>query len=217
MPFRYNYIYEWSEKMARIDLDSMDSMYLDILSEIGNIGSGNATTAMAQLLNRRIDMSVPNVAILGFDQVTKLIGSEEELMLGILFGITGDISGMMMFLMKPQSAHNLTNALMGMDNQSEEFTEMEMSAINEIGNIISGAYLNSIATLTNLKIISTVPSTTIDMAGALLSVPAIEFGKIGDKMLMIETEMGGGEMINGYFLLIPDLDSYDKILTALNV
>ena len=203
--------------MARIDLDSMDSTYMDVLREIGNIGSGNATTALAQLLNRKIDMSVPHVALLGFDRITELIGSEEDLILGILFGIEGDISGMMMFLMKPESAHNLTNALLCTDNQSAEFTEMELFAINEIGNIISGAYLNSLAMLTNLKIITTVPSTTIDMAGAILSVPAIEFGKIGDKVLMIETQMGEGEAINGYFLLIPELDSYDKILAALHM
>lgn len=203
--------------MTKLDLNSMDSTYMDILSEIGNIGSGNATTALAQLLNRKIDMSVPNVALLGFDNITDLIGSAEDILLGILFGIEGDVTGMMMFLMQPESAHNLTNALLGYKNETQEFDEMELSAINEIGNIISGAYLNSIATLTNLKIISTVPSTTIDMAGALLSVPAIEFGKIGDKILMIQTQMGEGETINGYFLLIPDLESYDKILSALNV
>lgn len=203
--------------MGRINLNDMDSTYLDVLREIGNIGSGNATTALAQMLNRKIDMSVPHVALLGFNHITEMIGSEEDLILGILFGIEGDIDGMMMFLMKPESAHNLTNALLGADNHTEIFNEMELSAVNEIGNIISGAYLNSIATLTNLKIISTVPSTTIDMAGAILSVPAIEFGKIGDKVLMIETQMGEGEVINGYFLLIPEIDSYDKILEALHV
>lgn len=203
--------------MAKIDLDSMNTVYMDVLSEIGNIGSGNATTALAELLNRRIDMSVPNVSILGFDEVTKLIGSEEELMVAILFGISGDISGMMMFLMKPESAHNLTNELMGLDNHSDEFNEMEISAINEVGNIVSGAYLNAVAALVNKKIIPTVPSSTIDMAGALLSVPAIEFGKISDKMLMIETQMGKGETINMYFLLIPDLESYETILGALNM
>lgn len=203
--------------MAKIDLNAIDSLYLDVLSEIGNIGSGNATTALAQLLNRKIDMSVPRVELVDFANITKFIGAEEDLVIGILFGIEGDVNGMMMFLMKPDSAHNLTNALMGLDNHSDEFSEMELSAMNEIGNIISGAYLNSIATLTNLKIISTVPSATMDMAAAILDVPAIEFGKIGDKVLMIETQMGEGESINAFFLLIPDLESYDKILTALHV
>lgn len=205
------------ECMGAIDLNNMNQTYFDVLSEIGNIGSGNATTALAQLLNRKIDMSVPRVALLGFDHFTELIGSEESLMLGILFGIEGDIDGMMMFLLHPESAHVLVNALMGTDNHGQEFTEMELSAVNEVGNIISGAYLNSLATLTNMTIVPTPPSCTLDMAGAILSVPAIEFGKIGDKMLMIETQMGQGEAINGYFLLIPNLDSYDKILSALHV
>ena len=203
--------------MANIDLNAVDPMYMDVLGEIGNIGSGNATTALAQMLNRKIDMSVPRIALLEFSRVTDLVGAEEDIMMGILFGIEGDISGMMMCLLKPESAHNLINALMGTQNHGDEFDEMELSVINEVGNIISGAYLNSVATLTNMKIISTVPSTTIDMAGALLSVPAIEFGKIGDKVLMIETRMGEGEAVSIYFLLIPTLESYNKILTALHI
>lgn len=203
--------------MANIDLNEVDSAYMDVLGEIGNIGSGNATTALANLLNKKIDMSVPRIDLLEFKHVSELVGSEEEIMMGILFGIEGDISGMMMCLLNPQSAHNLINSLMGTRNQGDEFSEMELSAINEIGNIISGAYLNSIATLTQMKIISTVPSTTIDMAGAILSVPAIEFGKIGDKVLIIETRMGEGEDVSIYFLLIPNLESYNKILTALRI
>ncbi|MGN0513526.1 MAG: chemotaxis protein CheC [Lachnospiraceae bacterium] len=203
--------------MANIDLNAVDPMYMDVLGEIGNIGSGNATTALAQMLNRKIDMSVPRIALLEFSRVTDLVGSEEDIMMGILFGIEGDISGMMMCLLKPESAHNLINSLIGTQNRGDEFNEMELSVVNEVGNIISGAYLNSVATLTNMKIISTVPSTTIDMAGAILSVPAIEFGKIGDKVLMIETRMGEGEAVSIYFLLIPTLESYNKILTALQI
>lgn len=203
--------------MANIDLNAVDPMYMDVLGEIGNIGSGNATTALAQMLNRKIDMSVPRIALLEFSRVTDLVGAEEDIMMGILFGIEGDISGMMMCLLKPESAHNLINSLIGTQNHGDEFDDMELSVINEVGNIISGAYLNSVATLTNMKIISTVPSTTIDMAGALLSVPAIEFGKIGDKVLMIETRMGEGEAVSIYFLLIPTLESYNKILTVLHI
>lgn len=204
--------------MANINLEDMNSMQFDVLKEIGNIGAGNATSALAQLLNIKIDMSVPNVALLPFKQVTQSIGTEEDVVVGILITLDGDVNGMMMFLMDLTSAHHLVNLLMGADvNKQDEFSEIELSALNEVGNIISGAYLSSLSTLTGLSIISSIPSTTIDMAGALLSVPAIEFGKIGDQVLLIQTQFGENDLVKGFFLLVPELDSYNKILSSLGL
>ena len=107
---------------------------------------------------------------------------------------------------------------MGMPVSDEEnFSEMEMSALKEIGNIITGSYLNALSSLTNLKIFPSIPDLCIDMAGAILSVPAIEFGIMGDKILLIETAFTDDSELNGYFILIPDLQSYDKILGALGM
>ena len=94
---------------------------------------------------------------------------------------------------------------------------MEQSALSEIGNIIVGSYLNSLSMLTGLKIIESVPSLAMDMAEALLSVPAIEFGMVGDKMLLIQTSFSEDTELNGYFVLTPDLESYGKLLKALGV
>lgn len=203
--------------MSHISLDHIDDNYYDILRELGNIGAGNATTALSVMMNSRIDMSVPKVALLDFKNITELVGSEETILVGILFMLEGDINGMMMFLLNCSSARKLINVLMGTNATSYDFSEMELSAINEVGNIISGAYISSLATLTNMSILTSVPSLNIDMAGALLSVPAIEFGKIGDKVLMIQTNFGESDYVNGYFLLIPDMDSYDKILASLGI
>ena len=123
-----------------------------------------------------------------------------------------------MFLLSKDAARQLVNDLMGMyTNAQSDFGEMELSALQEIGNIITGAYLSALSGLTHLKITASIPYLTIDMAGAILSVPAIEFGKLGDKALMIETEFGDDVAINGYFLLIPDLESYDTILSSLGL
>lgn len=204
--------------MSKINLDEIDATYYDILRELGNIGAGNATTALSTMLNRKIDMSVPQVGLLPFANLTDMIGSEETLLVGILLQIEGDIDGMIMFLMHEESAHHIVNALMGTQNEVVgAFNEMELSALHEIGNIITGAYLSSLAALTNMKILASVPSMSIDMAGALLSVPAIEFGKIGDKVLLIQTKFGEDDFMNGYFLLIPELESYDKILSSLGM
>ena len=124
----------------------------------------------------------------------------------------------MMFLMDVPSAHHLVNRMMMRDpDYDAEFDEMDMSAIKEIGNIIAGSYLSAISGLTNLTITPTVPFVAIDMAAAILSVPAIQFGMQGDNALIIETEMGDDVDINGYFILMPEGDSYSKILSALGV
>lgn len=207
--------------MASYDLDNITSMELDVLREIGNIGAGNATTALAQMLQRKIDMSVPTAELLEFKNLGETIGGEETVMAGVYMTVNGDITGSMMFLLKKESARRLVNQLLFRSNEDidpdADFDEMEMSAMKEIGNIMTGSYLNSMSDLTRLKIYPSVPDITIDMAGAILSVPAIEFGVLGDRILMIQTRIFDEIEIDGYFILVPDIDSYHKILEALGM
>jgi chemotaxis protein CheC len=210
--------------MAELNLNGLDSMQYDVLREIGNIGAGNATTALSQMINSKVVMKVPKVELLEFKELSDIVGGAERIVVGILFTLGGDIDGMMMFMLDKQAARHLVNILMSMgqmdtgETSYEDFTEMEISALNEIGNIIAGAYLSSLSMLTKLTISSSIPYMAIDMAGAILSVPAIEFGKIGDKALLIETEFGDDvKAVNGYFILIPSLDSYGAILKSLGL
>ena len=123
-----------------------------------------------------------------------------------------------MFILKLESAHYLVDRLMGRNtNEYKEFDEMDLSALREIGNIIAGSYLSALAGLTGMTITSSVPYLAIDMAGAILSVPAIQFGVFGDNALLIETEFGDDVLVEGYFILLPELDSYDKILNSLGI
>ena len=203
--------------MSKISLDHMDSFHYDILKEIGNIGAGNATTALSQMLNLKIDMNVPRVDLLEFKNLSEIVGGEENIVVGILLTLEGDIDGMMMFMLEKSSAHRLVNRLLNYAMDAE-LDEMSLSALNEIGNIITGAYLSSLSKLTGIMITSSIPYMAIDMAGAILSVPAIEFGKVGDKALVIDTEFGDNSIsVDGYFILIPTLDSYDKILCSLGL
>ena len=205
--------------MAENTLDNLNDLQFDVLKEIGNIGAGNATTALAKMMNMKIDMNVPRVDLVPFTNLPDIFGSPEEVLAGILVQLDGDIKGMMMFLVKEKSAHNLVNSLMGgmIQSSGDGFSDMELSALGEIGNIIIGAYLSAMSNLTSLKIASSVPYISIDMAGALLSVPAIEFGKLGDKVLLIETQFGELDFVNGYFLMVPELESYDAILSSLGL
>lgn len=207
--------------MSKLDLEHIGSLEFDVLREIGNIGAGNATTALSQMVNSKIDMKVPKVELLNFKELPDIVGGAESLVVGILLTLDGDVDGMMMFMMDKRSARLIVNLLMNRDineTELEEFSEMDLSALQEIGNIIAGAYLSSLSQLTSMTITSSIPYMSIDMAGAILSVPAIEFGKVSDKALLIQSQFGEEEKkVNGYFILIPSIRSYEKIMSSLGL
>ncbi len=209
-----------SDQKSFEELNDLNNMRYDILREVGNIGAGNATTALSQLINSKIDMTVPKVELLDFSALADVVGSAEKLVVGILLNLTGDINGMMMFMVDNEAAHHMVNRLVGkeVNDNMGSFDDMELSALKEIGNIIAGAYLSALSSLTNLKIVESVPYMAIDMAGAILSVPAIAFGALGDKALLIESEFNQTEYsVNGFFILIPTEESYGRILSSLGM
>lgn len=204
--------------MGEFSLNNVNEMYFDVLRELGNIGAGNATTSLASMINAKIDMSVPKVELMEASELSSAICPEDEIIVGIFLEVTNDITGSMMFLMKMDSARYLVNRLMGKDPQNDEpFDEMDLSAMKEIGNIIAASYLTALSGMTNLTILPSVPYISVDMAGAILSVPAIQFGQYGNNALLIETEFGDDYRIGGYFILMPEEESYSKILASLGI
>ena len=203
--------------MAGLNIDQLTVKYFDVLKELGNIGAGNATSALAQLLGMKIDMSVPEVRLLEFKDVGDAMGGADQIMVGIYLMVEGDVNGSMMFLLSDKSARNLVNKLMQQNSQDMNFSEIALSAMMEVGNIITGAYLNSSATMTNLTMVPSVPAIAVDMCGAILSVPAIEFGMEADKILLIDTQFFDDIKMDGYFIMLPDLPSYSKILSSLGL
>ncbi|MFI3200167.1 MAG: chemotaxis protein CheC [Eubacteriales bacterium] len=202
----------------RLDLNDMSLDVLDVLTEIGNIGAGNATTALSQILQTEVEMKAPTIKVLDFCDVGDVVGGEEQVVAAIYLTVSGDITGSIMFMQRVDSAGHIIETLLGEAVGNHlNYTEMQLSVLQEIGNIITGSYLNSLAALTKLKIFPSMPSLSIDMAGAILSVPAIEFGQISDKILLIQTQFTDDVVIDGYFLLVPDLESYDIILKSLGM
>ncbi|MFR4352149.1 MAG: chemotaxis protein CheC [Roseburia sp.] len=204
--------------MGKMTLEEVNNMYLDVLRELGNIGAGNATSAIANMLGMKMDMHVPSIRLMEVSKLGMAIGEEDETIVGIFLEVEKDINGSMMFLMEIPSARYLVNKLMMQDTSADTpFGEMELSALKEIGNIIAGSYLSALSSLTNLVILPSIPYIAVDMAASILSVPAIEFGQYGDNALLIQTEICADIEINGYFILMPEQDSYEKILTALGI
>jgi chemotaxis protein CheC len=196
-------------------------MQVDVLTEIGNIGIGSAVTSLSRLIGRKVGMSVPIAKLLDFSEVASILGSAEVQVYGILINFGGDLSGIMMFILTPDSAESLIKGMMGdLYVPGDEFNELQMSALEEIGNILSSSYLSALGTLINKKVVPSVPHISKDMAGAILSVPAIAFGIFSDQVMFIESKFdveGINPSPTGYFLLVPDEESLKLILSALGV
>lgn len=198
--------------MSYLDLNDLQ---LDALKEIVNIGTGNAATALAQLLSIKVNMSVPNINVIPFDEIFNNIGGE-EVVIGVLVRVLGDVPGNILFVMQKDVAMKIINKLLGTDEK--EISEMGNSVLCEIGNIMCSAYMNAIAKFTNMVIMPSVPAVTYDMLGAILSTTFIESGQFNEYVLDIETLFSqDDEMINGHFYYIPMPGSLEKILNSIGI
>ncbi len=199
--------------------EDLSSVAIDCLKEIGNIGSGSAASALSQMLGKGIEMHVPDVRVLDYQSVIDEMGGPEKIITGILVKLCGDINGMIMFLLEDTFAKVVLSTFLGKENVNVvELDENDFSAIKEMGNIMAGSYLGAVSTLTGLTIDMSVPSMTVDMMGAIMNAPMIEFSEVGDKVLFINDGFIIDEVdINSNIILIPTVESLDILMKKLGV
>ena len=208
-----------------MEVQNDDSLtkYLDVFREIGNIGAGNAATALAGLLNRRISMSVPDASEVPFSDIANVLDGPETLVAGVLISFSGDLNGYNLLLLGMKDAmmilsQVLNEPLRDCTEPDFQLTEMERDTILEISNILVGSFLSAIASFTGLSFIPSVPQISVDMLGAIISIATIEYGTIGDSVLFLKTQLDDVEgEISGHFFLIPDYSSYKILLKSLGL
>lgn len=198
---------------------NLSSIQLDALKEIGNVGAGNSATALSQLINRKIDMTVPQIAIMPLGDVPDVVGGPDVMVAGVYLRVFGPAPSSILFLLPRDSAFYLVDMLMGREQgHTTTLDSMDESALMEIGNILAGAYLNALSHFTKLTLLPSIPALAMDMAGAILSVILIQLGEMGDHALVIETEFTTeNDGVKGHFFLIPDPGSLGTILSAIGV
>ncbi|PYZ93124.1 CheY-P-specific phosphatase CheC [Salipaludibacillus keqinensis] len=207
------------------DLSSIQPQHLDILKEVGNIGAGNAATALSQMLSKTIDMKVPAVKVVPFHEISDSVGGEETVVAAVFLRIEGDAPGNMFFMLPLHEANELIRQLIGdpqLDLNEEPMNEMGASALNELGNILAGSYLSALSDFTKLNLQPTPPASAVDMSMALISAGLVELSQAGDYAIVIDTEINEKDKDNstqskGHFFLLPDPDSLDKMFLALEV
>lgn len=199
--------------------EKVNAFHLDVLKEIGNIGAGNAATALATMLNRRIEMTVPRAGILPLTEIPGLVGQEEEPVACVEFEVSGRAPGKILLLLAQESAYFLVDFLLSQTpGTTRELDNMGISVIMEVGNILTGSFLNAFADFCRLEFIPSVPAFAFDMLGAVLSSAFLEGGYFAERALVIETQFYDAEVkINGHFFLIPENNALEVILNSLGV
>ncbi|MGE7760640.1 chemotaxis protein CheC [Peribacillus sp. NPDC097895] len=205
-------------------IEKINPLQLDILKEMGNIGAGNAATALSAILNRKIDMNVPNVRIVSFDEMMEMAGGPDHVVASVFLRIEGDASGSMFFILTLPVAQYLIRQMTGDETfsiDSTPYTELAFSSLQELGNILSGSYLSSLADFTRLNLYPSVPSLSIDMAGAAISYGLLELSQVSDAAIVIDTVLEKDQLLaesfDGHFFLLPDPEFFDIIFAALGV
>ena len=197
--------------------EDMDDTAKDMMREIGSIGTGNAATALSSLLKTGVEMTVPKVEMLGYNGAVDLLGHPEESVSGVLVQMTGDVSGVMLFIMKLDFINEVLQCVL-QENISgyEQMGEMEISASTEVGNIIISSYILSLSKLADMEISLSVPAFSVNMLGGIMTVPMAEFGYVSDKLMMITGKcIIGGRNVDSNLLMLPDIQSLNYLMDRL--
>ncbi|QGG49340.1 chemotaxis protein CheC [Heliorestis convoluta] len=202
-----------------MDFLTLNPMQIDALKEVGNVGAGNAATALSQMVQRTIDMKVPALKVVPFQQVADHMGGDETIVVGVYLRVDGVAPANILFALTEDSARRMVDLLLGLPpGTTATLGEMESSALQEVGNILAGTYLNALSMFTNITFESSVPALAVDMAAAIISVVLTTIAEVGDHAMLLETEFHGLDIeVRGTLYLIPEEGSLERILSSLGL
>ncbi|GHV53054.1 chemotaxis protein CheC [Synergistales bacterium] len=199
------------------------TVHMDAIKEIGNIGTGNAATALSKLLGRMVDMDVPVAELVPIYEVAAHYGSPEMPVCAVLVRTEENFSCSLLFMIEEHKADMLADLIIPMDMSGmDEDTQLQIrnSALSEQGNIILGAFLNAIAMITGWVLPTTTPAVARDMLGSIMDLVASMFGVMGDSAMLVKTNlhvMDLDEDLGGTVIMIPDPGSLKTLLSKLGV
>src|SRR3954470_20749181 len=203
------------------DVRDLKDSQLDAIREVANIGAGHAATALSQMTNRTIMITVPRVKVRPIEDVCEMIGSRDEIIAAVLMHMMGDLTGRAMVLFPEAQARTICDFLFRRElGTTKTFDPMEQSGLKEAGNILASAYLNALSDFMGMMLVPSVPSLVIDLSGAILTTAALNFGHDRDYAFCVETSFridGTNEPLGGHFLLLPDLASLRSIFDAIRL
>ncbi|GFI42596.1 CheY-P phosphatase CheC [Lachnospiraceae bacterium] len=199
--------------------EEMNELEIDILKEIGSIGGGNAATALSSMLNAKVNMSLPKVEILDFNEALVNVGDPEEVVAAILVEMSGELGGIMLFILTKEFSDEILLRMLGKTKEDFfELEEIDSSVLMEIGNIVISSYITAMASLVNMSVELSVPQLAVNMLGGIMSVPIAMMGQHSDRIMMITGNfMIDEKALNSNMLLLPDVESLNVLMKKLGV
>ena len=199
--------------------NELNGLELDTLREIGSIGTGNAANALSSMLGCKVTIEVPEVKIMGYNEAIDWIGGPETVTAGVLARLEGEINGIILSIQHMEFINLVLQHMIGNGVEDYQYlTELEISALLEVGNIMISAFANAMAGLTDMKIRLTGPAFAVDMQGAIIAVPMAEFGGQSDYIMTIGADfICNGRKVPCRILLSPDVRSLNFLLKKLGV
>ncbi len=197
----------------------LDDLHWDILKEVSNVGTGNALSALSNFLDNSVKLNQPYIRMLDYDEVMDKLGGSDTVVTGLLLFLSGDIDGMIMFLLHENFTLEALQLLLGYEIPDlYSIDEIGISALRELSNIMASSYVNAISSLGNMAIQVSVPSIAIDMVGSIMSVPTIHFADISNRVLFMENDFTlGGENVSSSILLFAKDESVKKMIHNLEM
>lgn len=199
--------------------DNFSVRQLDIIKELSTISAGRAAMALAELLDTKVDITVPQATVVPVENISGLLGSPERPFFVLDIHLSGEVLGRIFLLFSPDDAKVITSLLLGKTQEEIKFDDpMVQSSLMECSNILVGSYIMVLAEMTGLHIMFSTPSMAMDMLGAILDFIFIQIAQVSDQTFFIKTELKVKEKnLEGMLLFFPDVDSFKKIFAALKI
>ncbi len=195
----------------------MDVMTMDVMKEIGSIGTGSAATALSDMIGETVRMTVPEIEIKSFNDAITVLGGPEDVVAAVLVRMSGNITGTMLFLLRMDFVNAILSRILGKQVKDySELYEMEISVLTEVGNIMISSYMNAISKLADLDVHMSVPAIAVNMLGGIMSVPMAEMGYETDELMLINGKLVlNEEKFDSTILMLPNIESLNKLMNKL--
>jgi chemotaxis protein CheC len=194
----------------------LSTIQSDAIQELGNIGAAHAATTLSQMLESTIEMSVPAVTVVDLSHLADYMGEESAAM--VAFELQGDIAhgGYILFYITRESAIRMTNTMLGLTETNRPLSEMDKSALLEVGNIMVSAFLDATAELLGFVMLPSPPALTIDMAHAAMQSLIAQMQEETNEVLLFSTELTCEEYkVDSDIIMMPERSTLNKIIELL--
>lgn len=189
---------------------------IDFLKEVVNIGGGNAATSLSRLLNKRIDMTVPIIEVLSYEEVYSKIMAEDKIVNSVIMNMMGDGEGIFVFVASKEATADLAKMMLKSDQEMNE--ELKNSALVELVNITVSSFLNAISKMMEVNLITSIPLQITDMFGAVLSSVYMETEYYDENIMIIKNEFSyNGNRIDTSLYFVPRQGVLEKLFKTLGV